>query len=61
LRDDDAVIEVTYQTQIAPWWTVQPDLQVILHPGGNSLDPTLAAPRAIPDALVIGLRTSLVF
>jgi hypothetical protein len=26
--------EVTYETRIAQWWLLQPDLQLIFHPGG---------------------------
>jgi porin len=52
VRDYEMAIELTYQVVIAPWWTVQPDIQWILHPGGSS---------AIPDATVVGVRTSLHF
>ena len=50
--DYEAIIELTYRWQIAPWWTIQPDVQLILHPGGSG---------AIGDALVIGLRSVLAF
>jgi porin len=43
LRDFEAVVEITCQAQIAPWWIVQPDVQVILHPGGHAATPALAA------------------
>ena len=39
IRDEEVVFELNYQAQIAPWWTVQPDLQYIVHPGGNVPDP----------------------
>ena len=52
LSDDEAVLETTYQVNLAPWLSVQPDLQFIIHPGGS--------PRN-DDALVIGARTVVTF
>lgn len=48
----ESVLEVFYNAQLTKWWTIQPDLQWIFDPGGNS---------GAPDALVIGVRTSVVF
>jgi porin len=46
----------------APWWIVQPDVQVILHPGGRAIDPSFTAgTRAIPDAVIVGVRASNAF
>ena len=50
--DYEATVELTYQFQIKSWWAVQPDAQWIIHPGGS---------RAIDNALVIGLRTTIAF
>lgn len=47
---DEATIELTYQRALTAWWSVQPDLQWVLNPGGNS-----------DNALVIGLRTGITF
>ncbi len=52
LPDYEAVLELTHRIEIKPWWYVQPDLQFILHPGGS---------RALANALVIGLRSTLSF
>jgi porin len=62
IRDYEAVLEITYQARIAPWWTLQPDFQLIAHPGGR-VAPPLAASSAppIPNALVLGLRSSITF
>jgi porin len=62
IRDYEAVLEITYQARIAPWWTLQPDFQLIAHPGGH-VAPPLAASSAppIPNALVLGLRSSILF
>ena len=35
VRDYEAAIELTYQMQLAANWSVQPDLQYIVHPGGH--------------------------
>src|SRR6516165_2383800 len=60
IRDYEAVLELTYQAPIAPWWTLQPDLQMIFHPGAHiALPPPAPATRAIPNALVLGLRSTL--
>ena len=55
LRGDfESVVELSYQAQIAPWWVMQPDLQLVLHPGARLTAPT-------GDALVMGLRTAISF
>jgi porin len=62
IRDFEAVLEVTYKAHIAPWWSVQPDLQFIFHPGGNMARPNdPGGTQAIPDALVLGLRSAVAF
>jgi porin len=52
IPDFEQNIEITYVAQIAPWWSVEPDLQVLIHPGGSS---------AIQNALVLGVRTVVNF
>jgi porin len=59
LRDDETAIELTYKAQLSPWWSLQPDLQYIIHPGGNIPNPVTG--RVIPDAFVAGLRTTVAF
>jgi porin len=61
-RDFEALIEVTYQVNLAPWWVLQPDLQVIFHPGGNVAAPFPASPsQPVPNAVVVGLRSAVTF
>jgi porin len=62
IRDYESVLEFTYEARIAPWWLLQPDLQMVFHPGGFIAAP-LPAPvgRPIPNALVIGLRSGVTF
>ena len=45
-------LELTYRWRFAPWLSLQPDIQHVVHPGG---DP------ALDDALVVGLRTLVSF
>ena len=35
IRDYETAIELTYQMELAPNWSLQPDLQYIVHPGGT--------------------------
>ncbi len=55
--DYEAVIEGSYKAQLTAWWTVQPSIQWVMHPGGK-LDVTRPP---IPDALVVIVQTSLRF
>jgi len=59
VRDHEAVFELSYTAQIAPWWTVQPDIQYIVHPNGgqNSNDPTVR----LDNAFVAGVRSTIKF
>jgi len=50
--DAETIFEATYQAQITPWWTLQPDLQIVFTPGGQ---------KTSGDAVVLGLRTSISF
>jgi len=60
VRDYESVIELTYVAHLARGWTVQPDLQVAIHPGGNVPDPADPS-HAIRNALVLGVRTTVRF
>jgi porin len=62
IRDYESVLEITYEARIAPWWVLQPDLQLVFHPGGfiSSLPPSPMG-RPIPNALVVGLRSAISF
>ena len=60
IHDQEVVFELSYQAQIAPWWIVQPDLQFIVHPGGNVPDPN--NPNVtVGNALLAGLRSTVKF
>ncbi|MGH7953512.1 MAG: carbohydrate porin [Limisphaerales bacterium] len=54
LADYEGVIELNYKAQLTAWWTIQPSLQRVFHPGGRiSAD--------IPDAWVFIVQTTLRF
>ena len=56
---NEAVLEATYSHQIARGWTVQPDIQYIMHPGGGASDPNSPSGQRIPDALILGVRMTV--
>jgi porin len=62
VRDYEAAIELTYSYVAAPWWTIQPDIQYIIHP--TSLSANLNGDQTLPEAtmknaFVIGIRTAI--
>jgi porin len=62
IRDYESTLEITYGARIAPWWLLQPDLQLVFHPGGFTAAPLAArVSRPIPNALVLGLRSGVTF
>jgi porin len=60
-RNYELLVEATYQAQILPGWTIQPDFQYVFHPGGGVVNPLNPASGRIPDAAVFGLRTTVQF
>ena len=60
IRTSETVLELTYQSQLAPWWSVQPDFQYVFNPGGGILDPSRPTKR-VGDAAIFGLRTTITF
>lgn len=48
----EMALELTYQVQLTSWFTLQPDVQFIIQPGGST---------AIGNALVVGLSASMAF
>jgi porin len=60
IRSGETVFELSYIAQITPWWTIQPDVQYIVRPGGNVPDPADPT-RSIENAFLIGARTTLTF
>jgi porin len=56
IRDYEAVLELTYQLQLANGWALQPDFQYIFHPGGHVPDPKSSNVRALRDEAIAGVR-----
>jgi porin len=47
----EIVLEATYQIELSPWLSVQPDFQYVIHPSGTD----------VANALVLGVRATLSF
>jgi porin len=61
-RSFEGLFTAVYQYEIRGGWTVQPNLQYVLHPGGGATDPLGTNPgRLLRNALVLGMRTTLKF
>jgi porin len=60
IRSGETVVELSYIFQVAPWWTVQPDLQYIVRPGGKVPNPD-DANQAVENAWLLGMRTTVNF
>ncbi|MEA2922031.1 MAG: porin [Bradyrhizobium sp.] len=61
-RSFEGLFTAVYQYDIRAGWTLQPNLQYILHPGGGATDPLADKPgHLLRNALVLGLRTTLKF
>jgi porin len=59
IKDYELLLELTYLAQIAPGWSVQPDLQYFWHTGGNVQNVNAAPGTAINETLVLGVRSTL--
>lgn len=55
LADHESVLELSYVARLTRRWSLQPDLQYVVHPGNDAPDPNDPT-QPIPDALVVGLR-----
>jgi porin len=57
-RTYEALLEICYTAQLQKGWTLQPDFQYIIHPGGNAPD---ASGQTAGNAIVFGARSTLNF
>jgi porin len=61
-RSFEGLLTAVYQYQIREGWTVQPNFQYIIRPGGGATNPAGAFPgRPLKNAAVLGIRTTLKF
>lgn len=59
VRDAETLFELSYMAPLAPWWTLQPDVQYIRHPnGGQNPDD---ATQALGHAFIAGIRSTIKF
>lgn len=62
VRSFEGLLTAVYQYQVRDGWTVQPNFQYIIHPGGGVALPSgPLAGKALGNASVFGLRTTLKF
>jgi len=62
MRSFEGLLTAVYQYQIRAGWTLQPNFQYIIHPGGGSTMPSGPLPgKTLGNASVFGLRTTLKF
>ena len=59
IRSSEMLVEATYQAQVVPGFTVQPDFQYIIRPGGNVPNPRNPNGAAIKNAALVGLRATI--
>jgi len=61
-RSFEGLFTAVYQYQVRDGWTVQPNFQYIIHPGGGATNPSGPFPgRPLKNAAVLGLRSTLKF
>ena len=59
VRSSEVLLEATYQAEVVPGFTVQPDLQYVVRPGGGIANPFSATETAIRNAVVVGMRATI--
>lgn len=61
-RSSEGLITAAYQYQVRDGWTVQPNLQYVIRPGGGASDPLGPNPgKHLHNATVVGLRSTVKF
>jgi porin len=58
-RSNETVIEAIYHLQVTPWWTLEPDLQIVVNPGGGI--PPVAGAKPLGNAVISGVRATIKF
>ncbi|MBV9560107.1 MAG: carbohydrate porin [Bradyrhizobium sp.] len=62
MRSFEGLLTAVYQYQVRDGWTLQPNFQYLIHPGGGATNPSGSlAGRALKNATVFGVRTTLKF
>jgi porin len=58
LRDHELTLDFSYGATIVPGWVVQPNLQVVLHPGGNVAG-NASPVEPVRNAVIVGVRSTM--
>lgn len=62
MRRFESLVSAVYQYEVRSGWTLQPNFQYVIHPGGGATNPLGNNPgKVLKDAVVLGLRTVLKF
>ena len=62
VRSFESMLTTVYQYEVRAGWTLQPNFQYLVHPGGGATSPVGPHPgKLLKDAAVFGLRTVLKF
>ncbi|WP_375456674.1 carbohydrate porin [uncultured Methylobacterium sp.] len=59
VRRHEALLELTYQAVVAPGFTIQPDVQYVRSPGGNTWNPRRQGFVRMKDSTVVGVRATV--
>jgi porin len=59
IRSNETLFEATYQAQVVPGFTLQPDFQYVIRPGGGIPNPLRPGFQPIRNAAVFGLRATI--
>ena len=58
-RSNETAIEATYSFKVSPWWSVQPNVQVLLNPLAGL--PNERGSNALRNSVIVGTRSVLTF
>ena len=58
-RRAESIVEATYQAVVVPGFTLQPDAQLVLHPGGGIANPRDPNAGRVKNAVVLGMRATV--
>ncbi|MDB5399323.1 MAG: Porin [Rhodopila sp.] len=56
---NETVVEMTYLYQVSPWWSMQPDLQVVINPGAGI--PSTSSSQPLGNSVIAGVRAAITF
>lgn len=60
LRNYELSFEMMYAASVVPGWTLQPNIQYVIHPSGNVPDPNRPfTAEPVKNALILGIRSTL--